>query len=99
MSWPWRRSCISAGGGVGPGARLGASQPPLSQQIQALEEELGARLFERSNRRGALTEVGRLFLEQARTVLAAADRAVEVARRAQRGEIGEIRIAFTASAP
>jgi DNA-binding transcriptional LysR family regulator len=80
-------------------ARLGISQPPLSQQIQALEEELGARLFERSNRRVALTEVGRLFLEQARTVLAAADRAAEVARRAQRGEIGEIRIAFTASAP
>lgn len=80
-------------------ARLGISQPPLSQQIQALEEELGARLFERSNRRVALTEVGRLFLVQARTVLAAADRAAEVARRAQRGEIGEIRIAFTASAP
>jgi DNA-binding transcriptional LysR family regulator len=80
-------------------ARLGISQPPLSQQIQALEAELGARLFERSNRRVALTEVGRLFLEQARMVLAAADRAAEVARRAQRGEIGEIRIAFTASAP
>ncbi|MDR6290144.1 DNA-binding transcriptional LysR family regulator [Inquilinus ginsengisoli] len=80
-------------------ARLGISQPPLSQQIQALEDELGARLFERTNRRVALTEVGRLFVDQARLVLAGADRAVEVARRAQRGEIGQVRIAFTASAP
>lgn len=80
-------------------ARLGISQPPLSQQLQALEDELGARLFDRTNRRVALTEVGRAFLEEARAVLAQADRAVEVARRAQRGEIGEIRIGFTASAP
>lgn len=79
--------------------QLGISQPPLSQQIQALEEELGARLFERTNRRVALSEVGRLFLPEARQVLAQLDKAVDVARRAQRGEVGELKVGFTSSAP
>lgn len=78
---------------------LGISQPPLSQQIQALEEEIGARLLERTNRRVALTEAGRLFLDEARQVLAQVDRAVLLARRAHQGELGELRIGFTASAP
>ncbi|MEG5265481.1 LysR substrate-binding domain-containing protein [Pseudomonas sp. JDS28PS106] len=78
---------------------LGISQPPLSQQIQALEEELGARLFERTNRRVELSEAGRLFLEEARQVLAQVDKAADVARRAQLGELGELKIGFTASAP
>ena len=79
--------------------QLGISQPPLSQQIQALEEELGVRLFERTNRRVALSEVGRLFLPEARQVLAQLDQAVAVARRAQRGELGELKVGFTSSAP
>lgn len=78
---------------------LGISQPPLSQQIQALEIELGARLFERTNRRVELSEAGRLFLDEARLVLAQVDKAADVARRAQLGEIGELKIGFTASAP
>ena len=78
---------------------LGISQPPLSQQIQALEQELGARLFERTNRRVELSEAGRLFLEEARLVLAQVDKAADVARRAQLGELGEMKIGFTSSAP
>ncbi|MBD8492942.1 LysR family transcriptional regulator [Pseudomonas syringae] len=78
---------------------LGISQPPLSQQIQALEQELGARLFERTNRRVELSEAGRLFLDEARLVLAQVDKAADVARRAQLGEVGELKIGFTASAP
>jgi DNA-binding transcriptional LysR family regulator len=79
--------------------RLGISQPPLSQQIKALEDGLGARLFERTNRRVALTQAGRMFLGEARATLAQADRAAQVARRAQRGELGELRIGMFPSAP
>lgn len=78
---------------------LGISQPPLSQQIQALEQQLGARLFERTNRRVELSEAGRLFLDEARLVLAQVEKAADVARRAQLGELGELKIGFTASAP
>jgi DNA-binding transcriptional LysR family regulator len=78
---------------------LGISQPPLSQQIQALEQELGARLFDRTNRRVELSEAGRLFLQEARLVLAQVDKAADVARRAQLGELGELKIGFTSSAP
>jgi DNA-binding transcriptional LysR family regulator len=68
--------------------QLGISQPPLSQQIQALEQEVGARLFERTNRRVELSEAGRLFLDEARLVLAQVDKAADVARRAQLGNWG-----------
>jgi len=78
---------------------LGISQPPLSQQIQALEQEIGARLFERTNRRVELSEAGRLFLAEARLVLAQVDKAADVARRAQLGQLGELKIGFTSSAP
>lgn len=78
---------------------LGISQPPLSQQIQALEQEVGARLFERTNRRVELSEAGRLFLQEARLVLGQVDKAADVARRAQLGELGELKIGFTSSAP
>ncbi|MGV7108450.1 LysR substrate-binding domain-containing protein [Pseudomonas aeruginosa] len=79
--------------------RLGISQPPLSQQIQALEEEVGARLLERTNRRVELTDAGRLFLDESRQVLAQVDKAVLLARRAHLGELGELKIGFTSSAP
>lgn len=79
--------------------RLGISQPPLSQQIRALEDELGAALLMRTSRRAELTEAGRLFLREARKTLAQAERSGEIARRAQRGEIGELNIGFTPSAP
>ncbi|OPG84380.1 LysR family transcriptional regulator [Stutzerimonas stutzeri] len=79
--------------------QLRISQPPLSQQIQALEQELGVRLFDRTNRRVALTDAGRLFLEETRRTLAQVDKSVDVARRAEQGEIGELKVGFTSSAP
>ncbi|MCF6753001.1 MAG: LysR substrate-binding domain-containing protein [Pseudomonadaceae bacterium] len=78
---------------------LRISQPPLSQQIQALEAELGVRLFDRTNRRVSLTDAGRLFLEETRRTLAQVDKSVDVVRRANQGEIGELQIGFTSSAP
>ena len=79
--------------------RLGISQPPLSQQIRALEEELGVRLFDRTSRRVRLTEAGRLFEPEARQTLAQAERAAQIARMAQRAEIGHLGLAFTTSGP
>src|SRR5262245_18293318 len=78
--------------------RLGISQPPLSQQIRALEQALDASLFARTNRRVELTEAGRAFLVEARSTLDQAERAALVASRAQRGEVGELKIGFTPSA-
>jgi DNA-binding transcriptional LysR family regulator len=79
--------------------RLHIGQPPLSQQIQALEAEIGARLFERNKRRVLLTEAGRLFLADARRMLALSEQAKETARRAHLGEAGELRVGFTFSTP
>ncbi len=79
--------------------RLHIGQPPLSQQIQALEAELGVQLFQRSKRRVLLTTAGERLLVRARRLLADAEAAAEEARRAGRGEVGELRIAFTSSMP
>ena len=72
--------------------RLHLSQPPLSVQIKRLEEELGVRLFDRSSRGIKLTAEGRVFLEHARTVLAAAEAAKRSAQHAHEGMVGDLRI-------
>ncbi len=77
--------------------RLHLSQPPLSQQIQALEADLGVRLLERDKRNVALTEPGRVFLEQARQILAKADEARSQVSQAAAGFSGQIRLAYTVS--
>jgi DNA-binding transcriptional LysR family regulator len=78
--------------------RLGISQPPLSQQIRLLEQELGVELFERTSRRVRLTVAGRLFLVEAEAILARVDHAVSTARRAAIGEVGELSLGLSASA-
>ena len=79
--------------------RLGMQQPPLSQQIKSLEQQLGAQLFRRKARGVELTDAGQAFLEDARGVLVLLDRAVETTRRTARGEQGRICVGVTPTAP
>ncbi len=78
--------------------RLHISQPPLSQQIKALEEELGVPLFARTQRKVELTQAGHLFLEEARLTLQQAERAQRVALEAHQGIRGRLRVGFVTSA-
>ena len=78
--------------------RLFISQPPLSQQIQQLEREIGVSLFQRTSRSVKLTPAGEIFLRDARQILADVERAVSAAKRAARGEEGWLGIGFAASA-
>ncbi|MEM6159389.1 LysR family transcriptional regulator [Erwinia sp. P6884] len=79
--------------------RLNISQPPLSQQIQTLEQQVGARLFARTNRSVQLTVAGQAFLVDARQILHSVTLAADKASRLHRGDEGELRIGFTSSAP
>lgn len=78
--------------------RLGLQQPPLSQQIKALEHAVGVALFHRQPRGMSLTVAGEVFMARARQILADVDGAVEEAQRAARGETGQLSIGFTTSA-
>src|SRR5205814_10078594 len=78
--------------------RLGIQQPPLSQQIRALETELDLQLFHRKPRGVELTQAGETFLAEARAILERVEHAAAAARRTARGEAGRIGIGFTSSA-
>lgn len=86
-------------------AMLHVAQPALSQQIAALEDEVGARLFDRSSRGVTLTEAGRSFLEHARIVLADVERARAAVRELAATPSGEVvvglptTVALTATVP
>lgn len=76
---------------------LGIAQPPLSQQIRKLEDEVGAQLFHRLSRGVELTEAGKRLQEDARHVIESADQAMINAQRAARGITGRIRLGFASS--
>jgi DNA-binding transcriptional LysR family regulator len=76
--------------------RLHITQPPLSQQIQLLERDLGVKLLLRG-RRLALTEAGRVFLDEARRTIEVADRAARAARAAAAGATTQLRVGYPAT--
>lgn len=78
--------------------RLGIAQPALTQQIQALERELGIRLFQRTKRSVHLTVAGKLTLDEALRTLQQAERTKLIAGQAGRGEKGLIEIGYVGSA-
>jgi DNA-binding transcriptional LysR family regulator len=72
--------------------RLRIAQPPLSQQIQKLERQLGTELIDRSRRPIELTDSGKALFEEARLAVTHAERAFAAARRAATGQLGQLRI-------
>ena len=79
--------------------RLGIGQPPLSQQIQQLEQEIGSQLFRRLPRGVALTEAGLAFFFDAKAILAQVERATRNVQRIARGDQGAITVGMINSAP
>lgn len=78
--------------------RLHMAQPPLSQQIRQLEEQLGFQLFYRTKRSVELTEAGQVFLRESRKLFNQLEQAIEAGRQVSRGEKGQIVIGFISSA-
>jgi len=78
--------------------RLSIQQPPLSKQIQMLEQELGVKLFLRQPRKITLNAAGKVFLSDARRILAMVGEAVDRIRQFNLGEEGSVRVGFTSSA-
>lgn len=75
--------------------RLHIAQPPLSRQIQELEEEIGAQLFYRTKRHVELTNAGKVFLNKAYQILDQVEQACVITRLSSTGMEGELRMGFT----
>jgi DNA-binding transcriptional LysR family regulator len=86
------------GGFTRAAERLGIQQPPLSQQVKALELELGFKLLNRHPRGVDLTAGGAVFLEEARRILGGVNEAVRKATRVAQGMEGSLSVGFTISA-
>ncbi len=79
-------------------ARLRTAQPSLSQQIRQLEKSVGARLLDRSRQHVSLTHAGRIFLQQAKDILARVEHAGRLAKQTADGRAGELAIGTFPSA-
>ncbi|MDN5761488.1 MAG: LysR family transcriptional regulator [Microlunatus sp.] len=78
--------------------QLLVSQPSLSRQVRALEQEIGVALFERTSRQVRLTAAGEQFMPLARRALDLLDLAAERAQESARGALGQLRLGFVATA-
>jgi len=81
---------VEAGGFSAVAGRFGMSAPMVGRHVRFLEEQLGARLLTRTTRRQSLTEIGRLYYERCRQILAdirAAESSVEILRAEPRGQL------------
>ncbi|WP_232016487.1 LysR family transcriptional regulator [Paenibacillus baekrokdamisoli] len=78
--------------------KLNITQPPLSQQIQSLEEELGVKLLERTKRQVRLTSAGTIFLEESRNIVSQLEQSIKLTQHASQGKVGLLSIAFVDSA-
>ncbi|MCM3087540.1 LysR family transcriptional regulator [Bhargavaea ginsengi] len=74
---------------------LNISQPPLSQQIAQLEEEIGAQLFYRTNRSVRLTPAGEHLFREAKVIMGNLERATTQARKIHNGEAGKLAVGYT----
>jgi LysR family hca operon transcriptional activator len=79
-------------------ARLRTAQPSLSQQIRQLEKAVGVRLLDRSRHHVSLTNAGRIFLQQAKDILARLEHARRLAKQAADGHAGELSVGTFPSA-
>ncbi|MBB6463066.1 LysR family transcriptional regulator [Flammeovirga kamogawensis] len=77
--------------------KLFISQPPLSRQIKELENELGAKLFERNNKKVVLTEAGKYFKEEVINQLQNLESVVLKTKKISENVNGEYRIGYISS--
>lgn len=80
----------------GAARKLHVAQSAISEQLADLEQEIEVKLFTRNAKKTTLTPAGELFLKEARRIVTDSERAIEIAQRAQLGEIGTLRIGFFA---
>lgn len=78
--------------------RLHMTQPPLSQAMKKLEEDLGVELLIRNKKQVTLTSAGEVFLKEAKRILQQAERAKDLAKLAHEGAIGHLAVGFVGSA-
>jgi DNA-binding transcriptional LysR family regulator len=77
--------------------KLHIAQPPLSQQIKNLEDELGVKLFDRTRRTIQMTDSGIYFFKEAQQLLLHVEQAAETARRIYQGQAGRLVVGFVGS--
>jgi DNA-binding transcriptional LysR family regulator len=78
--------------------KLHIAQPPLSQQIRQLEQELGFELFHRTKRSVQLTEAGQVFLGEVQQIFKQLQQAIQTGQQTNRGEIGQLVVGFVSTA-